>query len=71
MLGASFVYTCKSADSASLEEPGTGVAPIVLVLEVPLHGLIPVRPVEGVPPDPHTDVGRHCDPPLCLSFSLG
>jgi hypothetical protein len=54
--------TCEGADSASLEEPGAGVAPVVLVLKVPLHGLVSVgRPVQGVPPHPHADVRRHGD----------
>ena len=51
--------TCKSPDSAPLKEPWAWIPSIVL--EVELFRDAVAIPVEGVPPDPDTDVGRHRD----------
>ena len=64
------ILTCKSSDSASLKQPRAGVSPVVLevkVLDLAVAPVLGLAPVEGVPPDPHTDVSGHDEVTSSLS----
>ena len=64
------ILTCKSSDSASLKQPRAGVSPVVLeveVLDLAVATVFRLASVEGVPPDPHTDVSGHDEVTSSLS----
>ena len=62
---STYLLTRQGPDPAPLEQPGAGVAAVILEVEVLDLAVSPVGggvlAVEGVPPHPHADVGGHGD----------